>query len=133
MAGERSSPAAVWSFRPQVTIKAEERAAGREIERGRQALGARELSPERAAQRHRAEIDREEDRKPPSAHPFGQRHLRRDEQRRHHDDPGRAGEEARRHRQDRLARGAVHHQRGDRAEGRQAPPGDRARAAPSAS
>ena len=75
-----------------------------------------------AAQRHRAEIGGEEDRQPPAPHPVRQRDLGRDEHRGHHDDPRRAGDEARDHRDFRAARDGEKRQREDRADAFRAPP-----------
>ncbi len=83
------------------------------IEGERHALRRCDLAPHGAAKRKRAEVDSEENRQTPAAHPFWQRDLRRDKKRRQRDDRRRAVDEARDEREYGLARRGEETERGD--------------------
>ena len=94
---------------------AEKGPGGGDVEGRRQSLDAGDLAPDGAAESHRAEEGGQKNGESASAHPLREGHLRRNEQRRHHDDPARSRHKARRHRQHGLLRRSIHHERGDRA------------------
>ena len=66
-----------------------------------------DLSPDRAADRHRAENHGEKHRKSATAHPVGQHRLRRDVEARQHHHPGRAGDQRGREHEREIGRPGV--------------------------
>ena len=84
--------------------EADQRTDAGRPQRDRHALSGRDFTPHRAAERQRAEVDSEENRQTPTAHPLRQSDLRRDKKGRQRDDRRGAGDEAGDERQNGLTR-----------------------------